>query len=124
MKLTYTPQFSPIKNCYILVIEYEHGDADSYHQTEILLEMDEESVIRYIQKCNEVADLIQKSRNTGTSLPKDFVETNTKFENEKYIPVESDCYTKMHMANYYAAMWIASIRYIDNEGNKFIVSVV
>lgn len=123
MPVIYTKISDPIKcNGFEFLFNFEHGDADSSEDYSIFHQnMTEEQLVDYVTKSNEISDMIDQSRSTGKSLPNDF--ENLARSNGFYIPVELDCYAKMHMSGYYAASGISKIFFYNDKGEKFSVSV-
>ena len=123
MAVVYSKMSEPIKrNGYEFLFNFEHGDADSSEDYSIFhQDMTEEQLGAYVTKSNEISDMISQSRSTGKSLPKNFEEQ--AYSNGFYIPVELDCYAKMHMSGYYAASGISEIFFYNEKGEKFKVTV-
>jgi hypothetical protein len=110
------------KNCYEFEFLFEHGDGDSDNSYSVVFNnMNEDQLIAYVQKSNEISEMIEDSRSNGTELPSNF-EIHAMSGNF-YIPVERDNYAKMHVSNYYAASGINNIYYYDEHGIKFEVTV-
>lgn len=122
MQIEYTKVATEkFKNCYVIRVEFEHGDADSYTSYEVKLQdFSKEDFIEYVKKFNDVANQIDESRSTGSVLPSTIKENSYK---GKYIPVELDAYAKMNMSGYYASMGIGNIDYYDFQGEKFLVNI-
>lgn len=109
-------------SCYEIEFEFEHGDADSYsNETVIFNNMNEEQLIEYVKKSNEISQMIEDSRAGGDELTDNFYAQAKCGEFE--IPVELDNYAKMQVSNYYAASGISKIFYYNEYGNKFEVTV-
>lgn len=123
MSVIYTKLDEPIKkNSFEFLFHFEHGDADSLENYHVFHEnMTEDQMVAYVKKANEISSMIDNSRSTGESLPKDFEENASS--NGFHIPVELDCYAKMHMSGYYAASGIGGIFFYNEHGEKFKVSV-
>lgn len=98
MSVSYTQLNEQIKcNGFEFKFSFEHGDADSSEEYIIFhQDMTEEQLVDYVKKSNEISNMIDQSRSTGKSLPNDF--ENLARSNGFYIPVELDCYAKMHMS--------------------------
>jgi hypothetical protein len=110
------------KNCYEFEFSFEHGDADSHNTDLVICEnMNEEQLIAYVKKSEEISDMIEESRSGGKDLPKNFYELAVS--NGFDIPVERDNYAKMHISNYYASSGLNKIFYYDENGAKFKVTV-
>lgn len=110
------------KNCYEFVFSFEHGDADSEENYSVVFgNMNENQLIDYVKKSDEISKMIGDSRSSGSKLPKDFEKQATS--GEFNIPVELDNYAKMHVSNYYAASGISKIFYYNEHGQKFEVKI-
>lgn len=110
------------KNCFEIEFDFEHGDADSSNSYSVVFNnMNEQQLIEYVKKANEISEMIEDSRSNGTDLAKDFYAQAKSGEFE--IPVELDNYAKMHMSNYYASSGISNIFYYNEHGQKFKVTV-
>jgi hypothetical protein len=123
MAITYQKIVEPNRrNVFEFVFHFEHGDADSSEKYSIFHQnMNEQQLFAYLKKANEIFDMIQQSRSTGTPLPKDF-EDQAKSDHFT-IPVELDLYVKTHMSHYYAATSILQIFFYDQDGQKFQVII-
>lgn len=110
------------KNCFKIDVIYEHGDADSSSENNIILrEATEHELVGYLEKFREIEKMIDNNRSYGKELPDDFEEL-IKYKNY-IVPVELDDYAKMHMSGYYASMRIKSINYFNENGEEFFVTI-
>lgn len=113
------------KNCYVIKITFEHGDADQYsNEEETLNDFTIEEFKAYHKKFEEVATVIHDNRSSQEALPENFDEFCIFKMNDKeaVIPYEYD--GSADMDSYYAKVWIETIAYYDESGNKFDVIVV
>lgn len=119
MKLIYAPiEKQKLYDCYIIKIEYRHGDADSNTSQEVKLQsISEENFIKYIERFYEVSKMISDNRHYS----KDFTEelnTEMKFLGFNF-PLEID----HHYDIDFAAMTIDNIQYFDKASQEFKVSI-
>jgi hypothetical protein len=123
MQVTYEPvKELKNKNCFEIEFDFEHGDGDSNNSYSLVFNnMNEQQLIEYVKKANEISEMIDDSRSSGIDLPKDFYAQAKSGEFE--IPIELDNYAKMHMSNYYASSGISKIFYYNEDGNKYEVTV-
>lgn len=121
MKITYE-KIEPLikKNCFEFVFNFEHGDADHNDTYSVIFnEMNEEQMINYFIKSEEISQMIRDSRSSGKSLSNNF-ESLAKFDGF-YIPLELDTYAKNYTSKYYADSGISEIFYHNKDGKKFKV---
>lgn len=120
MKLSYTPVNKKIRrNVYVITYDLEHGDADS-RNSETTTVNDSASIEDLIASARRASEMIENNRQGGSTSMKeicDFVE-NLPF----YFPLEYD--VVYHGADIYANCRISKIKYFDEEGAEFIVTVI
>lgn len=109
-------------NEFSVVFSYEHGDADKTTTYTMTVRLSKEAFEKYLERVAEVAAQIDESRSTGTSLPDDLEDT--LYYEKISIPVELDCFAKAQTSGYYAAMFVESITYFDENGSEFKVTEV
>jgi len=119
MKIIYTPIIKPkIVDCYIIKIEYEHGDADSHTYEEVKLQgISEEDFIKYVERFNEVSRMISDNRHY-----RDFTEelsTEMKFLGFNF-PLRYDLH---YYDGHFASMSINNIQYFDKSSQEFEVAL-
>lgn len=120
MPLVYTKVTKQIRrNVFVVTFYFEHGDADKRTTDTMDVHLSKEEMVHYLDKVEEISRLIDDARSSGESLSDDFKET-AKY-NTTWILVETDCFARQTMSNYYAAMGIESIAYFDENGDEFAV---
>jgi len=125
MKFKYTPvNRDPIRDQFIITIEYMHGDADSYTNGTVSLSnegyVSDDVLIEYIKKFEEIATYILDCNHSGVPLPENLDELcEVVCGGVSYtIPFEHD-----HHWDGYATMKIEGIKYFDIDGAEFDVTV-
>ena len=120
MPLIYTKVTKPIRlNVFVVTFYFEHGDAEERTTDTMDVHLSKEEMVHYLDKVGEISELIADSRSSGESLSDNFEET-AKY-NTTWIRVETDCFARQTMSNYYAAMGIERIAYFDENGDEFAV---
>ena len=123
---TMAPQPEALANVYVLHIEYEHGDADSYSSRRMYIQTDKD-LLKVVEVFNHLSEMISLNRG-GYMYPSEFVGQYLKdggsvqVEGTKHrIELQKDQFT--HARNYFAAMKISKIEWYDNTGCLFNVEV-
>ena len=120
MKLTYTPVNKKLRrNVYVIKYDLEHGDADS-RNSETTTVSDSVSIKDLIASARRATEMIENHRQGGSTKMKevrDFVE-NLPF----YFPLEYD--VVYQGADIYANCNISEIKYFNEDGAEFIVTVI
>lgn len=118
-----------IESCFIVSIDYEHGDADlTTSDNTIIKSTNLSDLEKFIDKFNEVNIHVDNNRSYGTKYPPQFEELDYCFPvpglyGERtcvYIPLERDQFT--NDSNYFAGMSIGKVIYYDESGQKFNVT--
>lgn len=121
MTITYT-KTNPdqLFDCYKIYFSFEHGDADADTFSEKILAINEDTLIGYVKKVEEISGQIDRSRSSGKDLPSTF-EDDCVYEGID-IPVENDVIYN-NVSNYFANMLIDEIRFYDTLGVEYIVDI-
>lgn len=119
MKLIFTKVTQPLKrDCYVVDIDYEHGDADHRETLSHTVESnDQYQLIEFLTKFNELAHKIETVRNGYCATD------STIADAESWIEVCPDMFAE-GVPDYYASMSIRAIHHYDCYGDKFLVTVV
>jgi hypothetical protein len=121
MTVTYTKTNpNQLFDCYKIYFSFEHGDADADTYSEKILAVNEDTLVGYVKKVEEISDQIDRSCSSGKDLPKTF-EEDCVFEGI-VIPVERDVIYNT-VPNYFANMLIDEIRFYDHDGVEYIVDI-
>lgn len=122
MEFNFTPVQTVSRNCFVLQIAYEHGDADVTTQgTVTLQDATREDLAKCINDFEAANEIINYRRSYGVEIRDDFEETHGKSD-QFYIPLEYDVMAE-GVSNYYASMTISEMSYYDDVGAEFNVTI-
>lgn len=97
-------------------VDYEHGDADLTTHSQFYIPTEAE-LIKFIEQFEIASQAINENRSYGKELPKRY----SWLMSELGIELEYDQFA--NQSNYYAAMWVAFIEYVDEAGNLYSVEI-
>ena len=108
------------RDCFVMSLEHEHGDADFTTQYNLVLQSyTDEELIAAIETFNQVATLVERIRSGAQLTDQERVACRKAYDNGwiEYDKAYSNA------IDYYAAPAIAGILYYDKEGHSCQVTV-